>query len=114
VFFVLAALCWASVAVVFTTVDPRGDSTTLVVGALLLGTAVAVTIVPVLWITAFARTRRIAYRGDWIRAARRAVLCGLVVTLLVILRAQGALSLPMALFVIGMPVLVEVTLSVRR
>ena len=48
------------------------------------------------------------------RAARRAALCGLVVTLLVILRSQGALSIPMAIFVIAMPVLVELTLSARR
>ena len=48
------------------------------------------------------------------RAARRAALCGLVVTLLVILRAQGALSRRWPLFVIAMPVLVEITLSVRR
>jgi hypothetical protein len=99
---------------VLTTVDPRNDSTAVVAGAVLLGAAVALTVCPVLWITGFARKRRIAYRGDWIRAARRAALCGLVVTLLVILRAQGALSPQMALFVIAMPVLVEITLTVRR
>jgi hypothetical protein len=99
---------------VLTTFDPRGDSTVVVAGAVLLGTAVALTIAPVLWIARFVRTRRIAYRGDWIRAGRRAALCGLVVALLVILRAQGALSVPMAVFVIAMPVLVELTLSVRR
>lgn len=97
-----------------TTIDPRADSTIVVAGAVLLGTAVALTIAPVLWIARFVRTRRIAYRGDWIRAGRRAALCGLVVTLLVILRAQGALSVPMAVFVICMPLLVELTLSVRR
>jgi hypothetical protein len=99
---------------VLSSIDPRSDSSVVVAGAVLLGAAVALTIAPVLWIAGFARTRRIAYRGDWLRAGRRAALCGLVVTLLVILRAQGALSLPMALFVIAMPVLVEVTLSVRR
>jgi hypothetical protein len=107
-------LAWTAVGWVFTHVDPRSDSSVVVAGAVLLGIAVALTVAPVLWIASFARTRRIAYRGDWIRAARRAALCGLVVFLIVLLRAQGALTVPMALFVIGMPVLVEVTLSVRR
>lgn len=84
------------------------------VGAVLLGAAVALTLAPILWIAGFVRTRHIAFRGDWLRAARRAALCGLVVTLLVVLRAQGALSAPMAIFVIAMPILVEMTLSVRR
>jgi hypothetical protein len=48
------------------------------------------------------------------RAARRAALFGLVITLLIVLRAQSALTLPMAAFVIGMPLRVELTLSVRR
>jgi len=98
---------------VLTTVDPRNNSTVVVAGAVLLGTAVALTLAPVLWIATFVR-RRIAYRGAWMRAARRAALCGLVVTLLIILRSQGALSIPMALFVIAMPALVELSLSARR
>ena len=110
----LAALAWAGVAWMFTTVDPGTDSSVLVAGALLLGAAVTLTLVPVLWIAGFVRTKHIAFRGDWVRAARRSALVGLVVVLLVILRAQGALSLPMAAFVIVMPILVEVTLSVRR
>ncbi len=97
-----------------TTIDPSTDSSVVVAGAVLIGVAVALTVAPVLWIAGFARKRRIAYRGDWVRASRRACLCGLVVALLIILRAQGALSTPMAIFVVAMPVLVEVTLTVRR
>jgi low temperature requirement protein LtrA len=111
--FVVAALAWTAVGYVLTTVDPRDNSTVVVAGAVLLGTAVALTLAPVIWIASFVR-RRIAYRGGWMRAARRAALCGLVVTLLVILRSQGALSVPMAIFVIAMPMLVEMTLSSRR
>jgi len=85
-----------------------------VAGAVLIGAAIALTLAPLLWIAGFVRTRHIAFKGDWLRAARRAALCGLVVTLLIVLRAQDALSLPMAIFVIAMPVLVEVSLSVRR
>jgi len=85
-----------------------------VAGAVLIGAAIALTLAPLLWIAGFVETRHIAFKGDWLRAARRAALCGLVVTLLIVLRAQDALSLPMAIFVIAMPVLVEVSLSVRR
>jgi hypothetical protein len=99
---------------VLTTIDPRGDSSVIVAGAVLIGVAVALTLAPLLWIAGFVRTRHIAFKGDWIRAGRRAALCGLVVTLLIVLRAQDALSMPMAIFVIAMPVLVEVSLSVRR
>src|SRR5262249_25551749 len=104
---------WAAVGYVLTTLDPRAGSDIVVVGALLLGTAITLTVIPVLWIAAFAR-RHIAYRGAWIRAVRRGALGGLVVALLVILRAESALSVPMAAFVVGMPILVEVSLSVRR
>ena len=97
-----------------TTIDPTTDSSVVVAGAVLIGAAVALTVAPLLWIAGFVRTRRIAYRGDWIRAARRGCLCGLVAALLIILRAQGAMSPQMAIFVIAMPVLVEITLSVRR
>ena len=101
-------------AYVLTTLDPRSDTGIVIGGALLLGGAVAFTVAPVLWIGNFVRQRRIAFRGDWIRAARRAALCGLVVVLLVILRAQGALSPPLAIFVVAMAILVEITLSLRR
>ena len=97
-----------------TTFDPRSDTTVVVSGALLLGTAVALTATPLLWTARFVRMNRIAYRGDWLRASRRGALTGLVIVLLVILRAQDALSEPLAVFVIGMAVLVEITLSVRR
>lgn len=107
-------MSWAAVAYVLTTIDPLGDSSVIVAGAVLIGAAVALTLAPLVWIAGFVRTRHIAFKGDWIRACRRAALCGLVVTLLIVLRAQDALSLPMAMFVIAMPVLVEVSLSVRR
>jgi hypothetical protein len=110
---VAAALAWLAVAVVLVTFDPS-DPTVLLAGALLLGGAVALTLVPLLWLGAFALGPRIAYRGDWWRAARRGLVVGLVVTIFVVLRGQDALSLPLALFVLAMAVLVEVTLSLRR
>ena len=102
------------VAFVFTTLDPRGNAAVLVTGALLLGGAVAFTAAPLLWIAGFARMGKIAYRGDWLRAMRRSALAALVIFLFVVLRAQGALGAPLALFIVAMAVLVELILSLRR
>jgi hypothetical protein len=102
------------VGYVLTTLDPRSDTWIVVAGGLLLGAAAALTVCPLLWILGFVRNGHIAYRGDWLRAARRAALVALVIVLLVILRAQDALSIQIALFVIAMPVLVEITFSARR
>lgn len=109
-----AALAWGGVGFVFLNFDPRGNAAALLAGALLLGAAVALSLTPILWLAGFARARRIAYRGDWGRAARRALLAGLVVTLFVVLRGQDALSPPIAVFVLAMAVMVEVSLSLRR
>jgi hypothetical protein len=109
-----AAGAWAAVAYVLTTVDPRTDPNAIVAGALLLGTAVSLTLAPLLWLAAFVRNRSIAYRGDWAQATRRAGLVGFVVVLFVVVRAQGALSLPLGAFIVVMAILVELTLSLRR
>ena len=109
-----ALLAWAGVVYVLFNHDPVGNPAVLLGGALAMGGAAALTLAPLFWLIGFARTRRIAYRGDWWRAARRAVLVGLLVTLFVILLGQSMLSLPLALFVVSMAVLVEMTLSLRR
>lgn len=109
-----AAVAWALLALVFVTLDPRGNAAVLLVGALLAGSAIAATVAPLLWLAGFARGRAIAYRGDWWRALRRGLLVGLVIALFVVLRGQDLLSLPLAAFVIAMAVLVELTLHLRR
>jgi hypothetical protein len=109
-----AVAAWAGVAFLFVTVSPRGDSAVQMTGALLLGAAVALTLAPLFWLIVFARRRRIAYRGAWTAAIRRGALCGLVVALVVILRGQGAFSIPIALFVVAMATFVELTLTLRR
>lgn len=111
---IAAGVAWALLAAVFLSMDPRGNAIVLLAGALLLGAAVAATVAPLLWLAGFARGRGIAYRGDWWRAARRGLLAGLVVTLFVLLRGQGLLSLPLAVFVIAMAIFVELTLRLRR
>ena len=60
------------------------------------------------------RHRRIAYRGNWIRAIRRSAWVGIIVMVFVVLRLQGLLVLPIALFMIALVVVAEATLSAER
>ncbi len=111
---VAAAVAWAAVGLVFTTLDPTDDAVVLLGGGLLLGTAVGMTLVPLLWLAGFALGHRIAYRGAWWRAARRGLLVGLVIAIFVVLRGQDALSPALAIFVLAMTAMAEATLSLRR
>ena len=112
--FAAAAVVWVLVGFVVTTRDPTLDPSAAFVGAALIGLAVTLTLIPLVWLTAFGRHRRIAYRGDWLRAVRRAAWIGIVVAILVILRLQGLLELPIALFIIALVVVAEATLSAER
>ncbi|MBP1704640.1 MAG: hypothetical protein H6Q36_379 [Chloroflexi bacterium] len=112
--FAAAAVSWVLVGIVVTTRDPRVDPVAGLVGAGLMGLAIGLTTVPLFWLAVFARHRRIAYRGDWVRAGRRGLWVGLVVAFLVALRVQGAFSLPIAAFVIVLVAFLELTLSVER
>jgi len=109
-----AAIVWLLVALVVTTRDPIEDPAAGVIGAALIGGAIGLTTVPILWLVAFGRHRRIAYQGDWTRAARRGAWIGLVVAVFIVLRLQGALELPIALFIIALALVAEATLSVER
>jgi len=79
-----------------------------------MGLASGLTTMPLFWLAVFGRHRRIAYRGDWLRASRRGLWVGLVVALLVALRVQGAFSIPVAAFVVVLVAFLELTLSVER
>ena len=109
-----AAVLWALVALVLTTRDPRLDTSAGFLGAILIGLAIGLTTVPLFWLVVFGRHRRIAYHGDWIRATRRGAWVAIVVMLFVALRLQGALQLPIALFVLTMVAVAEATLSADR
>ena len=109
-----ALVVWILVGLVVTTQDPIKDPSAGFLGAALMGLAVGLTMVPLFWLTAFGRHRRIAFQGDWTRAARRGAWVGLIVTVLVVLRLQGALELPIALFMIALVVVAEATLSSDR
>jgi sulfite exporter TauE/SafE len=113
-FFAAAGVVWILVALVVTTRDPKVDPTAGFVGALLIGLALGLTVVPLFWLGVFARHRRIAYRGDWTRAVRRGAWVAIVVTIFVILRLQGVFQPPIALFIVALVILAEATLSVER
>jgi len=111
----IAGAAWLAVGLVFVALDPVGNAGVLLIGAIALGAAVSLTLTPLFWLGGFVfRGRSIAYRGDWWRAARRALLVGLVVTLLVVLRGQGLLTPPLVLFVVAMAAVIELTLWLRR
>jgi hypothetical protein len=112
--FAAAAVVWLLVGLVVTTRDPIADRTAGYVGGLLIGLAIGLTMTPVFWLVVFGRHRRIAYRGDWLRAIRRGGWVALVVALVVLLRVQGIFQWPFVLFVVALVVVAEATLSVER
>ena len=112
--FAAAAVIWVLVGLIVTTRDPIEDPVAGFLGAALIGAAVGLTTIPLFWLVVFGRHRRIAYRGDWVRAARRGGWVGLVVAIFIVLRLQGALELPIALFIVVLAAVAEATLSAER
>jgi hypothetical protein len=112
--FAAAGIVWLLVGLIVTTRDPIADPIAGFIGAALIGLAVGLTATPVVWLAVFGRHRRIAYRGDWTRAARRGGWIGLIVAIFVVLRLQGALELPIALFILALAAVAEATLSAER
>lgn len=70
-----------------------------VVVALASSTA-ALVVTPFAFLGEVMARRRIVYRGAWSRAARRGILTGLVIAATAGLHLGGALSMPIAIFVI--------------
>jgi hypothetical protein len=113
-FFAAAGVVWLLVGLVVTTRDPIVDPGAGFLGAMLIGLAVGLTLVPLVWLTVFGRHRQIAYRGDWIRAIRRSGWVGVIVAALIMLRLQDLLELPIALFIVALALVAEATLSAER
>lgn len=109
-----AAVVWVLVGLVVTTRDPLTEPLSGFIGAALIGLAVGLTATPIAWLIVFGRHRRIAYRGDWTRAARRGGWIGLLIAIFIVLRLQGALELPIALFLLALAAVAEATLSAER
>ena len=109
-----AVVAWVLVALLVTSRDPYADPLAGYLGALLIGLAIGLTATPLAWLVVFARHRRIAYQGDWLRAARRGAWLGLFVTVLIVLRLVDAFQLPIVLFLAAIFVVAEITLSAER
>lgn len=109
-----AAIAWVLVGLVVTTRDPLEDPTAGYVGAALIGLALGLTATPLFWLAVFGRHRRVSYRGDWTRAGRRGFWVGMVSGIFILLRLEGALQLPIALFIVVMVLVAEATLSAER
>ncbi len=112
--FAAAAAAWVVVGVVVMSLDPRVDPRNAYAGAGAMGLAAGLTTTPLFWLGAFARQGRIAFRGDWTRALRRGAWIAALVAVFVVLRVQGILQLPIALFLVAMAFVAESALSSQR
>jgi hypothetical protein len=108
---VLAGVAWVVVLVIGSSVDPLSSSSAAFLGAAALGVATGLTAAPLFWLISFARHRRIAYRGDWLRAGRRGAWVGILVAIFVVMRANGILQPQIALFLVALALVAEVTLT---
>ncbi|HEX5591518.1 MAG TPA: hypothetical protein VFX65_14595 [Candidatus Limnocylindrales bacterium] len=113
-FFAAAFAAWLVVGVIVVTRDPVLDPMAGYAGAAMMAAAVGLTTIPLFWLFAFARARRIAYRGAWSRAIRRGAWAGLVVGIFVVLRLQELFQPQLALFIVAMVLVAESTLSMER
>ncbi len=91
---------------------PDAGGNRAVVVALAAATA-GLAVAPFALLAEFAVRRRIIYRGAWARAARRGVLVAGALAALAGLRLGGALSVPVALFIVSLAAALE-WLAVRR
>jgi hypothetical protein len=106
-----AAAAWVVVGVIALLLGPRDGSTAGFAGAAALGAAIGVTVMPLFWLGAFARQRRIAYRGDWFRAIRRGAWVGVLVAVFVVMRLNGVFQPQIGLFLIALALVAEITLT---
>ena len=109
-----SAVAWIAVAIIVMTRDPYVDPGAGYAGALVIGLAIGLLAAPLCWLVVFARHRRIAYGGDWARAARRGAWIGLFVAVVVVLRLVDAFQLPILLFLAAIFVVAELSLSAER
>ena len=111
VLFGLALAAWMLVGVIAVNVDPVATSGAGFVSAIALGAAVGLTAAPLFWLVGFARHRRIAYRGDWVKAVRRGGWVAVLVALFVVMRLNGVFQPQIGLFFLALALVAEVTLT---
>lgn len=85
---------------------PNAGANRAVVVALAAASA-GVAVIPFAFLAEFAVRRRIIYRGAWGRATRRGMLVSAVIAAIAGLRLGGALSVPVALFVVSLAAALE-------
>jgi hypothetical protein len=107
----LAGAAWLVVLVVVVAVDPLADPNSGFIGAFALGAATGITAAPLFWLISYARHKRIAYRGDWLRAGRRGAWVGILVAVFVVMRINGVLQPQIALFLSALALVAEITLT---
>jgi len=73
----------------------------------LASASAALLVTPFAFLGEVMARRRIVYRGAWWRAARRGILIGLFIAALAGLRLGGALSVPIAIFVLILAGVIE-------
>jgi NADH:ubiquinone oxidoreductase subunit 4 (subunit M) len=112
--FGIAALAWVAVGWIVMNLDPGADPTNGFTGAGVMGLAMGLTTAPLFWLVAFGRQRRIAYRGDWVRALRRGAWVAALFAVLVVMRLEGIFQPPIALFLVAIALVAEMTLSAQR
>jgi len=103
-----AIVAWFVVAFVLAFISPENDAGAQLFGAIAFGAAVALTLWPLLW--SATRTRP----GSLSSAARRSILAGSVVTILVVLRAIDVVSPVVVIFVIVGAIVIEAAVALRR
>ena len=111
VMFGVAAIAWVVVGAVAVLVDPLSGPAAGFLGAAALGSALGVSVMPMFWLASFARHRRIAYRGDWLRAIRRGAWVGVLAAVFVVMRLNGIFQPQIGLFLNALALVAEVTLT---
>ncbi len=81
---------------------------------LLAASTAALAVAPFAFLGDFVMKRRIVYRDAWWRAAMRGALVGLVVAVFAGLRLGGVLSMPVAIFVLILALLVDRVMISRK
>ncbi len=106
-----AAIAWVVVGAIALLVDPFSSPTAGFAGAAAFGLAIGVNVMPLFWLAAFARHRRIAYRGAWVRALRRGAWVGVLVAIFVVMRLNGVFQPQIGLFLLALALVAEITLT---
>lgn len=109
---VTAVISWVVVAAILTLLSPVGDAGVQLLGALAIGVAVGLTAWPLLWSAGKHSDPHASLRALSV-AGRRSTLVGLVVAILVVLRALDMVGVPVMAFLVITAGLVEAAFTLR-